>query len=119
MNVLTRIEELILLAVWRLQEEAYGLEVRNHLSELLGEDLSVGAVYVPLKRLKKRGYLESWNSDPTPERGGRSKQYYRLTPQGVTALNEVNTIQQKAWSGLPDTGLQWIPAKNQVRSYEP
>ena len=111
MNILSRMEELILLSVWKLQEEAYGLEIRNYLSELSGQDLSVGAVYVPLKRLKKRGYLESWDSEPTEERGGRSKRFFKLTMKGVNALQKVKTVQESAWSNLPDIGLGWVPAK--------
>ncbi|MTI87448.1 MAG: hypothetical protein FH748_05710 [Balneolaceae bacterium] len=110
MDLLSRIEELILLSVWKLQNEAYGLQIRKHLSDIVGNDLSVGAVYVPLKRLKKRGYLESWDSKPTDERGGRSKRFYKLTKKGVNALQQVKTIQENAWSDLPDVGVNWIPA---------
>ena len=110
MDILSRMEELILLAVWKLQDEAYGLQIRTHLSELLNQDLSVGAVYVPLKRLKKRGYLESWDSEPTEERGGRSKRFFKLTKKGLNALQQVKTVQESAWSGLPDLGLGWSPS---------
>lgn len=112
MNILSRMEELILLSVWKLQTEAYGLEIRQHLSQLTGQDLSVGAVYVPLKRLKKRGYLEAWDSEPTDERGGRSKRFYKLTQKGVGALQQVKTVQESAWSNLPDIGFDWVPAKS-------
>lgn len=106
MDLVTRIEELLLLTVWKLQEEAYGLEIRRRLSELLNEDLSVGAVYVPLKRLKKRGYLKSWEGEPTAKRGGRAKRFYKLTPKGVSALAKIRTVQQQAWANLPDAGLE-------------
>lgn len=105
MELLTRIEELLLLTVWKLQEEAYGLEIRRYLSQLLGEDLSVGAVYVPLKRLKKRGYLESWEGEPTAQRGGRSKRFYKLTSKGVSALVKIRGVSNEAWSNLPDLGF--------------
>ena len=111
MDLLTRMEELLLLSVWRLQEEAYGLEIRQYLSEMLDKDLSVGSVYIPLKRLKKRGYLTTWDSEPTEERGGRSKRYFKLTSKGVNALQQVKTIQEESWSDLPDLGLGWNPAK--------
>lgn len=112
MDLLSRMEELILLSVWKLQDEAYGLEIRLHLSEIMDRELSVGAVYVPLKRLKKRGYLSSWNSEPTEERGGRSKRFFKLTAKGVNALQEVRSVQEKTWSNLPDIGLGWMPAKS-------
>ncbi len=111
MDLLTRLEELLLLSVWKLQEEAYGLEIRQHLSEMLGKDLSVGSVYIPLKRLKKRGYLTTWDSEPTEERGGRSKRYFKLTSKGVNALQQVKTIQEESWADLPDLGFGWNPAK--------
>ncbi|MEQ8524316.1 PadR family transcriptional regulator [Gracilimonas sp.] len=112
MDILSRMEELILLSVWKLQDEAYGLEIRLHLSEILDHDLSVGAVYVPLKRLKKRGFLDSWDSEPTEERGGRSKRFYKLSKKGLNALQQVRTVQENAWSDLPDLGLGWVPSKN-------
>ncbi|MDX1585282.1 MAG: PadR family transcriptional regulator [Balneolaceae bacterium] len=112
MDLLTRMEELLLLSVWRLQEEAYGLEIRQHLSEMLGKDLSVGSVYVPLKRLKKRGFLTTWDSDPTDERGGRTKRFFKLTSKGVSALQQVKTVQEQTWADLPDLGFGWCPAKS-------
>ncbi|HKL18111.1 MAG TPA: helix-turn-helix transcriptional regulator [Halalkalibaculum sp.] len=112
MDLLTRMEELLLLSVWRLQEDAYGLEIRQHLSEMLGRDLSVGSVYIPLKRLKKRGYLTAWDSEPTDERGGRTKRFFKLTSKGVGALQEVKSVQEQSWSDLPDLGLGWHPAKS-------
>ena len=112
MDLLTRMEELLLLSVWRLQEEAYGLEIRQHLSELIGKDLSVGSVYVPLKRLKKRGFLTTWDSDPTDERGGRTKRFFKLTSKGVSALQQVKTVQEQTWADLPDLGFGWCPAKS-------
>lgn len=101
MDILTRNEELLLLIVWKLQKKAYGLAIRTEISELTGTTFSVGAVYVPLKRLKRRGYLDSWESEPTEERGGRSKRFYKLTQKGVTALQQVRTITETAWSDLP------------------
>lgn len=102
MTLLTRTEELLLLSVWKLQGEAYGLAIRRHLSALLGRRVSVGAVYIPLERLAKKGFLESWESEPTEKRGGRRKRFYRLTAKGVAALNTVRQLHEEAWSGLPD-----------------
>lgn len=112
MELLTRMEELLLLGVWKLQGDAYGLAIRRYLSDLTGENLSVGAVYVPLKRLKKRGYLESWESEPTSKRGGRAKRFYKLTSKGVGALNQIRTVQERAWANLPDLGFGWNPANS-------
>ena len=102
MNLLSRTEELLLLSVWKLQGDAYGLAVRRHLSKLLGKEMSVGAVYVPLERLAKRGYLKTWESAPTEKRGGRRKRFYKLTPKGLSALNAVKQLHEHAWTGLPN-----------------
>lgn len=101
MDYLTRTEEWLLLAVWKLQDEAYGLAVRRHLSDLLGREMSVGAVYIPLERLARKGYLATTESAPTAERGGRRKKFYRLTPKGAAALQAVQEIQRAAWASLP------------------
>ncbi len=103
--MLTRMEEILLLSVWKLQPDAYGLEVKQHVSLLLDRDLSVPTVYVPLKRLAKMGYLASWQSDPTPNRGGRRKRFYKLTRKGLAALNQVKLVHEECWSGLPELSL--------------
>ncbi|MGB2906400.1 MAG: helix-turn-helix transcriptional regulator [Candidatus Aminicenantaceae bacterium] len=99
--MLTRAEELILLAVWRLKERAYSVEIRADLKAVTGRPWSFGAVYMPLDRLAKRGLLESYLADPTSERGGRSKRIYSLTAIGLAALREIRRIQDTAWEGLP------------------
>ena len=100
--MLTRTEELLLLSVWRLQYDAYGLAVRRHMAELLSRNLSVGAIYIPLERLVKNGFLHTQESSPTDKRGGRRKRFYNLSGKGLAALNAVRDVQQKAWSGLPE-----------------
>ena len=99
--MLTRSEELILLAVWRLKHKAYSVEIRGDLKAVTGRPWSFGAVYMPLDRLVKRGLLESYLADPTSERGGRSKRIYSLTAKGRSALEEIRRIQETAWKGLP------------------
>lgn len=100
--MLTRMEELLLLTVWRLQADAYGLAIRRQVSKLLGKKVSVGAVYIPLERLARRGLLATWESEPTAKRGGRRKRFYKLTPKGLAALNAVKRVHEEAWTGLPD-----------------
>ena len=105
MKILSRIEELVMLTVWRLQENAYGVTIRKHIIETTGTDWSIGAIYVPLDRLSKWGYLETIQGEPTAERGGRSKRYYRLTREGLDALEQLKQVQQNMWSDLPDLVL--------------
>ena len=99
---LTRIEEIILLAVFQLSSEAYGVKIRAKVEAMTGKSFSVGAIYVPLDRLAKRKLLEAETGDPTPERGGRRKRYYRLSKSGLAALREAKRLHDTIWVGAPD-----------------
>jgi DNA-binding PadR family transcriptional regulator len=100
--MISRTEEMLLLAVRQLEPDAYGLAVGRFLRESTGKGWSVGAIYIPLERLRKRGLLSSRESSPTRERGGRSKRFYRLTTKGLAALGEVRRMQQVLWEGFSD-----------------
>ena len=103
MKLLTRSEEFVLLAIWKLQEEAYSLPIRKQISEITGHNWSLGSIYTPLERLSKRGFLTSYLTASTPERGGRHKRIYQLTPKGRQALIRIREVEQAMWSGV--TGL--------------
>jgi len=102
MKFLSRAEELVLLTIWKMPEEPYGVTIRKYLSEMTGRYWSIGSVYVPLDRLETKGYLESNLADPTPERGGKSKRYYKLTDEGLTQLKDIQKIYDVFWSDIPD-----------------
>jgi DNA-binding PadR family transcriptional regulator len=106
MKFLTRPEELILLAVWRLKENAYCVPIRKMLVRYTGRDWSFGAVYDPLDRLERKGLLESYLSDPTAKRGGKRKRVYKLTPSGIMSLIEIKTITDEVWDGIPLKALK-------------
>lgn len=101
MDLLTRAEELVLLAVWKLGKEAYSVSIRDLLNKTTGQYWSFGAVYMPLDRLVKRNYLNSNMADPTAERGGRSKRMYVSTKIGLDALTFIRKIQNELWEGTP------------------
>jgi PadR family transcriptional regulator PadR len=102
MRFLSRPEELVLLAVWKLKENAYCVPIRAFLNKITGKTWSFGSVYDPLNRLEKKGLLESYLCDPTKERGGRSKRIYRLTLAGMRELTEIKALQQAVWKEVPD-----------------
>lgn len=106
MKLLSRTEEFVLLAVWRLQDRAYGLPIRKEISEITGQKWSLGSIYTPLERLFKRGLLTSYLTEATPERGGRHKRVYQLTPSGRQALIKIRTIEQAMWSGVTVLALE-------------
>ena len=103
--MLSKQEEQILLAVWKLGEEAYGVPIRNYLKEITGQNVSIGGIYVPLDRLVRKGFLQSFQSDPRPERGGMSRRYYKLTAGGVKVLEESRQVHNRLWAGLTKISL--------------
>lgn len=86
-------EQLVLLGVLRLGDEAYGAAIREEIHTRSGRDVSINAVYTTLDRLERKGYLRSWVGDPTPQRGGRRRKFYALRPEGTAALRQ-------AWRAL-------------------
>jgi PadR family transcriptional regulator PadR len=102
MRLLSRPEELVLVAVWKLKESAYCVPIRDFLNKITGKIWSFGSVYDPLERLERKGLLESSVGGATKERGGRSKRIYRLTAAGRQELGEIKALQQAVWSEVPD-----------------
>lgn len=106
MKLPSRSEELMLLAVWRLQENAYAVTIREQINRVTGKTWSFGTVFVTLDRLSKKGYLTSLLGEPTPERGGRSKRFYQLTKAGRLALLDIRRLEQSMWEGISELALQ-------------
>ncbi len=89
-------ESMLLLAVLRLGEQAYGVPIRHELLSKAKKDVAIGAIYTGLERLQRKRFVESWLGEPTSARGGRAKRYYRVTARGLKILNET----QRAIRGL-------------------
>ncbi len=102
MKYLSRPEELVLITIWKMKDDPYGVNIRKHISGQTGKYWSIGSIYVPLDRLENKGYLESYLADPTQERGGKSKRYYRLTEAGLAQLKEIQAVNSAFWSDMPD-----------------
>jgi DNA-binding PadR family transcriptional regulator len=96
----TGLELATLLTVARLGDGAYGAAVRRELSEIEARDYSVGAVYTTLQRLEDKGLLRSRASEPRRERGGRSRRYFALTPDGAAACRAARARHERMWTGL-------------------
>jgi DNA-binding PadR family transcriptional regulator len=93
-------EQIVLLAVLRLGDEAYGVPIRAEIEERTGRHVTVGALYATLDRLESKGLVNSWFADPTPQRGGRSKRYFKLLPAGVEALSASKAMLDSMWRGV-------------------
>jgi PadR family transcriptional regulator PadR len=94
------LEHIVLLAVMRLGEDAYGITVRREIESTTGRDLSIGAVYATLVRLESKGFIKSLAGEPTAERGGRAKRYFRVTADGKAALRNTHAIIRKMSAGI-------------------
>jgi DNA-binding PadR family transcriptional regulator len=92
---------MVLLAVLRLGDEAYGVPISKELLSLAGREVALGSIYAALDRIEQKGCVTSSLGDPTPERGGRAKRYFRVTPAGVRALRTTRTALTNLWTGLP------------------
>lgn len=106
MKYLSRPEELVLLTVWKMKDKPYGVNIRKNIMEMTGKYWSIGSIYVPLDRLENKGFLTSHLAEPTSERGGKSKRYYKLTGEGVKQLQEIKKIYQVFWKDIPDLSAE-------------
>ncbi|MBN1221959.1 MAG: helix-turn-helix transcriptional regulator [Candidatus Aminicenantes bacterium] len=102
MYELTKNEELILLSVWKLEDNAYGVTIRENFKKVTGKRLNYGSLYNTLYQLVRRGLIESRESRPLSKQGGRRKILYSLTVSGKKALSEAQRIQKLAWNDVPD-----------------
>jgi PadR family transcriptional regulator PadR len=95
------LELMVLLALVRLGDDAYGVPISNELLNLAGREVALGSVYAALDRLEQKEFVASTLGDSTPERGGRAKRYFRITPSGLRALKQTRTALIKLWTGIP------------------
>jgi DNA-binding PadR family transcriptional regulator len=96
-------EQSVLLAIAHLADNAYGVTIRREIEQRARRQIAIGALYTALDRLERKGYVSSSMSDPTPERGGRSKRHYQLRTAGARALRESRARLARMWAGLPDS----------------
>jgi DNA-binding PadR family transcriptional regulator len=99
-------EQLVLLAIAHLQEEAYGIPIVEEIERRTGRSVARAAVYITLRRLEEKGFIASWMSDPTPERGGKGRRYAKLRPEGVRALRDARQATERMWRGLDPASLK-------------
>jgi PadR family transcriptional regulator PadR len=93
-------EQIVLLAILRVGEDAYAIPVREEIEKRTGRHVARGALYTALDRLEAKGCLRSRMSEPLPERGGRSRRYYTVTPSGLAALRTSRAALLALWKGI-------------------
>jgi PadR family transcriptional regulator, regulatory protein PadR len=94
-------EMLVLIAVLRLREEAYGVPISREISAEIGRDVAIAGIYSTLERLERSGLVKAETGEPTAVRGGRAKTYFAVTAEGLRQLRASQRILQKFWDGLP------------------
>src|ERR1700730_15054745 len=94
-------ELLVLLALMRLGEDAYGVPISEAIEESSGREVAIGSVYITLERLEQKGLVSSRLGEPTAERGGRAKTYFRVTANGLRAVRQAQRTLVNLWKGVP------------------
>ena len=98
---LTDFELMILLAILRIGDDAYGVPIAREIEETGGRSVLLGAIYAALDRLEGSGLVTSSYGDPTPERGGRAKRFFKVTGKGLKAVRDTRRAFTALWSGIP------------------
>ena len=101
MKILSKTEEIILATAWKLQDKAYGVTINDYIRERTGLNWKFGFIYTPLGRLVQKGLLKAIEGDPTPERGGRRKVFFKVTAEGKKALLHVQKVNHAIWQDMP------------------
>jgi PadR family transcriptional regulator PadR len=97
---LSQLEQYVLLCLIRLGDEAYGVPIHEEIEQRTSRSVSIATVYSALDRLEREGHITSLLSDPLPERGGRARRLFRLSPEGATALQHARRVHDLMWEGV-------------------
>ncbi len=98
------LELLVLLAVMRAGPNAYGIPIAREIEACSGRSVALGSIYAGLARLESKGLVVSELGDPTPERGGRAKAFFRLTAKGMKEVRDAQSMLTRLWNGIPELG---------------
>jgi len=99
-------EQMVLLAIAHLRDDAYGIPIVEEIERRTGRRVARAAVYITLRRLEEKGFVSSWMSDPTPERGGKARRQVTLEAEGAKALREARKAAERMWQGLDPASLR-------------
>ncbi len=94
------LEQVVMLAIARLEGDAYGMSIRREIEERGGRSLSIGAIYATLERLEDKGFVRSYEREPEEGRDGRARRFFQLTKSGTSALEAAADLQARMWAGL-------------------
>jgi DNA-binding PadR family transcriptional regulator len=98
---LSNFELMVMLAIIRIGDDAYGVSIANEIEESTGSEVLLGSIYDALTRLEQKGLISSVLGEATPERGGRAKRHFRTTSKGLRIVRDTQQSLIKLWKGLP------------------
>ena len=101
MKKLTVFEETVMLAIYRLKENAYSVTIHQKIFEMTGKDVIVGTLFNTLKQMYRKGYLNKKKGKPVHEKGGKSIMYYNIAKEGFLALAQTRSMHDKIWENIP------------------
>jgi PadR family transcriptional regulator PadR len=105
MKETSKAEEMVLLAIWRLRDEAYGVTIRRQIRKDTGKDYTYGTLYGLLRQMDHKGYIQKLRGEPLPKKGGRSKAYFKLTRMGIEALKDAIALHKRVWKDINEISL--------------
>ena len=100
MNELTKTEEILLIAIWQLKKDAYGVKIRQYVSNVIQKEFTYGNLYSALNQLVKKKYVLKTMGETIPERRGRRRIYYTVSPEGLKALKTTREMHDRLWAGI-------------------
>jgi PadR family transcriptional regulator PadR len=100
MEELTKLEEVVMLAIWKLGDKAYGVKIKNQVKEIIGKEYFYNTLYTTFHQLIQKGYITKHFGDPLPIRGGKRKVYFQFTKKGINALENAFIRQSRVWHGI-------------------
>lgn len=106
MKDLTKIEETILLAIWRLEDNAYGVTIKDHIHSSSGRQYLYSTLYTALEQMVRKGLIAKRYGDPSPERGGKRKIFFDITKEGFIALESAYHKQKSIWAGVTEKSFR-------------
>lgn len=100
MNELTKLEEVVMIAIWKLGDEAYGVEIKKKVKEILEKEYFYNTLYTAFHQLVRKRYITKHFGEPTSVRGGKRKVYFQLTKSGMNILEKAFERQKRVWAGV-------------------
>lgn len=105
MKEISKAEEMVLLAIWRLEDKAYGVSIRRQIRKDTAKDYTYGTLYGLLRQMGHKGYIKKIKGEPLPKKGGRSKTYFKFTPAGIRALKDAIALHKRMWKDINEFSL--------------